>query len=263
MTSARALRSLWDMLHVYGDAFVNIVNHLSHMAGMIEHQGVSTPNAPLGKKPYSQLTGWVEKLAGVLEYTETPATRAAVRDALRLLQDPETGCARIGAALDQIMSRFHAELEGKDLMLMSAEETRLFVEANDGFGKAVADAFPTAVEDISEASKCAAFHRFTASVFHLMRAMECAVQALSAKLEIEPGDLEWGKLLSAIDEKIKAMPKGDRKDTWSETRSNLYHVKQAWRNKTMHPKRTYTGEEAHGVYTAVRSFMRHLAPLVS
>ena len=32
--------------------------------------------------------------------------------------------------------------------------------------------------------------------------------------------------------------------------SNLYHVKLAWRNEVMHPKQTYTEEEALEVFAA-------------
>jgi hypothetical protein len=54
----------------------------------------------------------------------------------------------------------------------------------------------------------------------------------------------------------------DKRDAWSESHSHLYHVKQAWRNGTMHPKKTYTQEEAEAVFAAVRVFMRHLAKLL-
>jgi HEPN domain-containing protein len=130
------------------------------------------------------------------------------------------------------------------------------------FGQAVDKAFPKASEDIAEASLCLLLGRFTASVFHLMRAMEGAVQALSQELEIANVEREWGKLLSDIGTKIEAMPKGDRRNAWSENHSLLYHVKQAWRNDTMHPKQTYTKEEAGRVFSAVQSFMRNLALLM-
>jgi len=250
------------MLRIYGDAFVTVVNHISHITGMIEMQGKRQPGRHLSEEVHQKLIPWVAKLDDLLEHINAPATRAASREAHRLLEDPKSSASRVAGALDQLILRFQAELEGQDLMLLDREETRLSSAANEGFGKVVADAFPAAVEDIYEAAKCAAFHRFTASVFHLMRAMECAVQELSETLHIPNPDREWGKLLSDMAKKIEAMPKGDARDAWSENHALLYHVKQAWRNKTMHPKKTYTDEEAHGVYVAVRSFMRHLAPLV-
>jgi hypothetical protein len=53
-------------------------------------------------------------------------------------------------------------------------------------------------------------------------------------------DLEWGKILSNMSPPIEAMPKGNEKKEWSAAFTLLMHVKQAWRNPTMHPKQTYT-----------------------
>ena len=58
------------------------------------------------------------------------------------------------------------------------------------------------------------------------------------------------------------MEKGDARDNWSQVHANLYHVKQAWRNDTMHPKATYTEEEAREVFDAMKAFMRHLATML-
>jgi len=81
-------------------------------------------------------------------------------------------------------------------------------------------------------------------------------------LSIPKPEREWGKLLSDINKKIEVMPKGDIRDKWSESHTLLYHVKQAWRNTTMHPKQSYTTNEAREVFDAVKSFMRHLVILI-
>ena len=130
------------------------------------------------------------------------------------------------------------------------------------FGDAVNDRFPAAIDDIEEAGNCLALGRNTACVFHLMRAMEASVQALGAALGIANVEKEWGKILSEMATKIGALPKGEKRDEWSACHANLYHVKQAWRNSTMHPKQTYTNEQAREVLRAVRAFMQQLATLV-
>jgi hypothetical protein len=58
------------------------------------------------------------------------------------------------------------------------------------------------------------------------------------------------------------MPKGPARDEWSACHVNLYQVKQAWRNSTMHPKETYTTEQAKEVTEAVHAFLRQLSTLV-
>jgi hypothetical protein len=155
------------------------------------------------------------------------------------------------------------ELEDRTFLVIPPEYTELYRDPLAAFGKDTIDAFPLVAEDISEAGKCLALNRTTAAVFHLMRAMESAVQAICIKLEISNPEREWGKLLSDIEDKIKKMRKSPTRDAWSETHVHLYHVKQAWRNKTMHPKQTYKFEEAKGVFDAVKVFMLALSKRLS
>jgi HEPN domain-containing protein len=123
------------------------------------------------------------------------------------------------------------------------------------------------LEDIEEAAKALALQRPTACVFHLMRAMEIAVKRLGKRVGVQNVDKEWGKILSDIGKGIEAMPfkteaEKRKRNRWSEVHTHLYHVKQAWRNDTMHPKQTYTREQAHEVFQACRVFMDRLADLV-
>jgi hypothetical protein len=147
-------------------------------------------------------------------------------------------------------------------------KTKYYLQPEPLFGPEVDSTFPGLVaEDISEAGKCLALDRGTACVFHLSRAMEAVVQKLGAKLAVtltdkNNVDLDWGVIIANMRLKVEAMPKGPLRDEWSEHLSLLAHVKQAWRHPTMHPKQTYTPEEAGAVFDAVKSFMRHLAGLI-
>lgn len=161
----------------------------------------------------------------------------------------------------ELQDRLRDELSSRTTISLPAVMAPYLEQKQPLFGQEVGDKFPLAAEDISEAGKCLAFGRGTATVFHLMRVMECAVQRLSQKLSIPNTDREWGKLLSDIGKAIEAMPKGAERNKWSESHTHLYHVKQAWRNETMHPKQTYTPDEAKAIFEAVRVFMRDLATL--
>ncbi len=169
---------------------------------------------------------------------------------------------RLAHCLDSIRINFLVQMNSK-LVLVFGSSFADFVRSDDPpFGKSVEDAFPKVSGEISEAAKCLAFNRPTATVFHLMRAMELAVEALANGLGKSVTGKTWGVMLSDMDNAIQAMPKGETKNAWSSVRSHLYHVKQAWRNDTMHPKTTYTEEEAKAVFFAVRSFMIELVPMV-
>ncbi|MFZ2155654.1 MAG: hypothetical protein WAV72_05980 [Bradyrhizobium sp.] len=137
-----------------------------------------------------------------------------------------------------------------------------YYEAKDQFGDQVTDRFPASIPDIENAGKCIALGQDTASVFHLMRAMESAVGELCTSLQIPNPDREWGKLLSDLHAKIGTMPKGKERDAWSACHANLYHVKQAWRNNTMHPISTYSPEQSKEIFQCVRVFMDQLATLL-
>lgn len=162
----------------------------------------------------------------------------------------------------EVKSRLMDELSAVKLYALPKGAASFYNPHGALFGPEVEARFPDAIDDISEAGKCFAVGRYTASTFHLMRAMESAVQIIAAALGITNVEREWGKLLSDIAAAIEPMPKGDDRDAWSAVHANLYHVKQAWRNGTMHPKRTYTEEEAREVFDAMKAFMRHLAGML-
>jgi HEPN domain-containing protein len=123
---------------------------------------------------------------------------------------------------------------------------------------------PRASEDIAEAGKCFALTRYTACVFHLMRVMELAVQELGKRLNIKlTGEKNWQNILDEVNKALKALPaktpaEKKKQARLAEASANLFNVKLAWRNPAMHPKRTYTEEEAERLMTGVKAFVRHI-----
>lgn len=159
-----------------------------------------------------------------------------------------------------IRQRIRDELEDTSLFGLSPGAAGYYREPQEIFGDKVCEKFWS--EDLEEASKCLAFGRATASVFHLMRAMEVAVQNLGSNAGVPDVNKEWGKILSDLQSKISAMEKGPVRNQWSECHVNLYHVKQAWRNETMHPKSTYTTDQAKEVLQTVKVFLNQLEKLI-
>lgn len=146
-------------------------------------------------------------------------------------------------------------------------DLKSFYGRQDHFGPSVEKKFSDSLEDIEHAGNCIALSENTAAILHLMRAMEGAVRVLGRKLKvtINPKDT-WGMILKNMDHKIEALPEKttqqkQKKTLWSESRVNLFHVKQAWRDDSMHGKRTYTEPEARQIFETVKVFMIHLATL--
>lgn len=109
----------------------------------------------------------------------------------------------------------------------------------------------------------------TAAVFHLMRVMEIALRALAKKLDVTTIDPEvesWNKITDHVNKAITALPaktapEQARKAKPGAVSAHLNSVRIAWRNEVMHPKQSYSREEARAIFNAVRAFMVDLAAL--
>jgi hypothetical protein len=94
--------------------------------------------------------------------------------------------------------------------------------------------------------------------------MESAVQEFGQVLGIlAVNEKNWQNILDEVNKAIKALPsKGLHTSALSEAAANLYSVKLAWRNEVMHPKATYTPEEAKDVFRQVKLFMGNLVEVL-
>lgn len=176
--------------------------------------------------------------------------------------------SKICTTIDDIRSRLRDELARTVFYTMTEIESRMHNPDGPLFGDEVDRAFPPDVaEDISEAGRCYAFGRYTGVVFHVMRATERALQVIALKLgativDKNNVDLSWGVIADALKGKIDAMPKGASQTSWYRVQAYFVTLNRAFRTPTMHPKQTYTEDQAREVMDAVRSFLVHLAPLV-
>lgn len=70
----------------------------------------------------------------------------------------------------------------------------------------------------------------------------------------------WQNILDEVNKAIRALnQKAVETKAYAAASSHLYNVKLAWRNEVMHPKQTYTHEEAKKLHSAVDTFVRDLA----
>lgn len=260
---ASGLTGLWSMLEIYASNFCGAIAALNAIEGTIDDRKRAGMDMKSKFDSVDDLLVYLKVFRENSEGIGTTYTTTAVKRFESLLTKEQLSLDEILGNLVNIRHRFRDELMDCMLIGLDARETQEYRETIDTFEIDLPNRFSAQVEeDIDEAGKCLALDRNTACVFHLMRAMEQVLKHLALKLDIENVEKEWGKLLSEIDGKIQAMPKGKERDEWSECRANLYHVKQAWRNSTMHPKETYTNSQARDILRAVRSFMEQLAALI-
>ena len=172
---------------------------------------------------------------------------------------------------DELGSRIADELDAKKLLIISPDSIGYYEDALNKW-KPVTDKHPSLIEDIDEAGKCIALGRSTAGVFHLMRIMESGVKLFGSALSISDfEEKQWNKILQDIGNEIeKRWPSHGKKlstvekkerQKHNEAMSYLKSVKLAWRNEVMHPKDTYTLEEAQNIYSTALAFMANLIEL--
>lgn len=165
---------------------------------------------------------------------------------------------------------------GKRKFLYVRDENSNYLDQDALFGDSVKEAFPSAASDIREGGNCFAAECYTASVFHLMRAVEHALRALAVDRRIvlpknQPLDLAtWEEVirqLEAAEEAIRDYPKTLARERQYE----FYHgammefkrFKNVFRNSVMHSREEYKVDDARVVFFHVKAFMQILAAEIS
>lgn len=176
--------------------------------------------------------------------------------------DADANPELIAAAIREITARIYDEMKNHLFMYIPTRQAEYY-DKPEAFGQDVNAKFPTIQYDLVEAGNCYAAGRSTATVFHLMRIMETGVQRFGAKLGVSlVQEKNWQNILDEINKAIKSLPRNPATIEMSQASANLYAVKLAWRNEVMHPKDTYTLEEAKNLIQQVRIFMQQIAKIV-
>ena len=141
-------------------------------------------------------------------------------------------------------------ISNESFLLVKADRAS-FVDDDNLFGDAVTLAFESARQDIKEAGNCFAAECCTATVFHLMRAVEFAMRALARDRDVSFKDKpldekEWGQILSALESRISALrqaartcwPSGEVRESqirfYNEVIQELRSFNDAWRKHVSH-----------------------------
>jgi len=178
----------------------------------------------------------------------------------RLPQLREYQVEEASTLLVQLRSSLMAELGQPLFLMLDNEDAALFTKA-DPFGDEVSALLPQATTDIYEAARCLALERYTAAVFHLMRAAEHALRYLGDALGVE--DMErkdFGQVVQEARARFDKIRSRDPQKQWvAEALASLDLFKDAWRNPVAHARNDqYTEQRARDVYNGTRAFMQAL-----
>lgn len=154
---------------------------------------------------------------------------------------------------------------------LDSVDANLAFEPNQ-FGAQVDEAFPSASWDIEEASRCLAFDRGTACVFHLARIAELAAITVGKDLGYDSPRPGFGEVLRFLDSELERTRKDyqganptikGNVDFYAATTAQMHAVNQAWRQRVAHLDRKYSIEEAERIYATTKTLMQHLAERLS
>ncbi len=252
------LWSLWDVISFKAAGLVVLAKETGRLSSHYSSPGVELTEDDK-KVNREELTYH----RGILVDLGLPMCVRQVDRLIAIMSDSEAHVISISEALSELANRLVDETEILHLLAINEDEKRYYEPTSPLFGEDVANALPLLIEDISEAGKCLALKRSTAAVFHLMRVMESGVQALGSKLGVVLVDEKvWQIILDQINSAVKSLGKDPAAKLYASAAAHLYTVKIAWRNEVMHPKATYTLEEADAILRAVRVFMNDLVRLL-
>lgn len=166
---------------------------------------------------------------------------------------------------EELCGRLADEMMTREFFCIDPNKNQYLNELNL-FGSKVANAFPSAQDDIQNAGRCLAFDRWTASVFHSMRVLEIGLTALAKELGVSYDRVNWDNIINNIEAKIRKISKTTSGDEWktkekfySEAALQFRYFKNAWRNHVMHVRDTYDEERAETIFEHTKQFMAHLA----
>jgi hypothetical protein len=278
------LWSLWDMLDRWGYLYFAAANALTYAETALEQQRTRTGGVIAGHgtsilDPHGLEADLVENqcrsvMQLMLDHREElgpiPFNLGVLTSKLVNSRKPHHLELYTNDILDdvrRILNDFRAILSTHKFYYLPQSLSRFYGDPLL-FGEAVAKKFPAASNDIERAGNCLALGEPTACVMHLNRAMEIAVRRLAKKLHVTVNAKDnMGGVLGNMTEPIKQMPdkteaQKRKKELWAECRTNLYHVKMAWRDPAHHGKQDYTEKQAHDIMGRVRDFMQQLATLL-
>jgi hypothetical protein len=253
-----SLVSWWSMQKFSASAFFSIGRYLVIAKRNIQDL-IDAPNGSRNTA-FSLNSTANDTLVSIKTLCSQIGLTVSTKCAASLLKMQTLGLVMDG--IGQLENTITWELEDRLFMHIPPDRATRYNQ-RELFGKDVNDKFQDIQFDVVEAGNCYATGRSTAVVFHLMRIMEIAVQQFGTKLGVSlASEKNWQNILDEINKAIQLLPKTPQRVDMSQAAANLYAVKLAWRNEVMHPKDTYTLEEADNLIRQVKIFMEQLARII-
>ncbi len=263
--------SLLALLRFYAEDFVKICNTLGYMSGEFEALKRKWPDRRYLPKPEGPALHIIFK---ALRDTSVKMKLKVITDRatelIELLDKPgDIELSMLDHMINELPDKLITEFENELLLRVRPDHVKHYEQKGTFLGQDIIQKFPPELaEDAAEAGNCFSLERYTACVFHLMRIMERLVQDFATKVNATKKDgtqldvkhEEWYQIEHAISREIDKMSRGDLKDKYSAALSSLCGVRGG-RALVMHPKQTYTKEQAKTWLESVKLFVEAYSAL--
>ena len=196
--------------------------------------------------------------------------RAVVTDEAGVFSVLDT--RRLRGTMTALGNRLPYDLDDRIALVVPANKVDFYEHGGARFGHQfgddVADKFKSkGKQEIGEAANCLALGRDTACVFHLMRAIEVALNAVDACLRVpkpqprKHTDMTWGAILKRLGSELdnrenlgferqwNDMSESGDKLIFRRIHASLDAIRRGYRDPTMHVESTYTEREASYIYS--------------
>jgi len=260
-------------LNIY--SLMTSANNLTRLGEAIGQARVAGRKFDMSASKYTESSGVV--LRDIAASIAMPVTAAAARKLLKCLADfgsepvlaTEYAARALEDSITDLMNAFREECTARIVVVIPTASAEFFSPDEPLFGEAVSLKFAKVAADIAEAGTCLALERPTACVFHLMRVVEYAVQRLGKKMHvaIDVDKEGWYQITLHVNKAVEALPTATPrqrrvKQAYGAAAAHLNSVRIATRNDVMHPKATYTDEEAQTLFDATKALMQQMAKIV-
>lgn len=263
------LWSLWEMLKKLPvHSYVRIGEIIGDMGGVLSATEAAQSHgfeedAVLSDDEKVQLVRCLKILFAICVDNDLQTSRILIKPKI---DDPPQTRRELTVLTDAVKAELQTQL-----FLSVPQERAKFYEPDDALSDDARAAFPTAHEELREASTCYSLGRNTASVVHAMRAAEIGLRALAKNLKVSfPKHsneyAQWLELINQSESKIKKMqglPKGKKKtdnlEFYSDAVVHFMCFKDVYRIRAAHAYRRFDEAEAAKVLAHTREFFESLA----
>jgi hypothetical protein len=256
-----SLWSLLDMLRIYAEKYIALGQDFMDIESACATAANGLKEKQLSDDDMEHLAGLLIKVRKHCQEIGLKVTEGVIDEMLldfRVPGYPEY--VVVGTRIAETRRCFVSEIKSRACYMIMSERLRYYSDDASVFVSAEGlRAFPSSAFDLTEAGKCFATERFTASVSHIMKACEWPLVSFAAHAGVPEKDrCNWNKVLNEVRTKMAnkrppfdALSK-EEEEYFTGLEGLLRTAKTAWRNPSSHIPRIYIESQARGLFETAR-----------